>query len=141
MKELVENLLNDKRKKRARGKLAEALGISYTGLQHKMTFDTFNENDIPILESFFEVEKGYFNNNAKPVKESKIEISMWELAKEQYERRVDELTAALNDARYTIQLQRKMLEQNPFKVLSKKPPVKRAYMAGMYVSQKSLMRA
>lgn len=138
MKDLIEKLIKDKRKKR--GKLAEALGVTYVGLQHKMIYDTFTDDDLKILESFFEVEKDYFESKKAEPEES-VEQSVWQFAKEQLEKRVEDLSMALADARYTIQLQKRMLDQHPFKVLSKRPPVKRAFMSGMYISQKSLMRA
>lgn len=131
MKDLIEELLKNKRKKR--GKLAEALGITYVGLQHKMMYDTFTDDDLKILESFFDVEKDYFENKKTEINDNP-EQSVWQFAKEQLEKRVEELSTALNDARYTIQLQRKMLEQNPFKFVSKKPPVRIINYSFMYVS-------
>lgn len=139
MKEKIENLLKEKRKTKI--ELANLLGITYPGLQNKLNQDTFKHSEIIKLESFFEVEKGYFDNGIKSIEE-KPEQNMWELVKELYEKRNEELTAALADARYTIQLQRKMLEGKAnFLNLSKRPPVKRVFMSGMYISQISLMRA
>lgn len=137
MKELIEKLLKEHRKTKA--ELATILKITYPGLQNKLINDTFKHNEILQLEEFFGVDKGYFDTDGKPVAEVKTEPTMWELAREQYEKRVEELSSALADARYTIQLQRKML--GDFKYVSKIPPVKKAYLVGMYVSQKNLMRA
>lgn len=130
MKELIEKLLKERRKTKA--ELATILKITYPGLQNKLINDTFKHNEILQLEEFFEVERGYFNS--EPKVEAKTQPSIWEVAKEQYDARVKELTQALEDARYTIQLQRKMLEQNSFKFVSKKPPVKVVNFSFMYVS-------
>lgn len=130
MKETIDKLLKEQRKTKV--DLSMLLGITPNGLQLKIANDTFKHTDILKLEEFFGVEKGYFDK--EPRAEVKAEPTMWELAKEQYEKRVEELSAALSDARYTIQLQRKMLEQNPFKFVSKKPPVRIINYSFMYVS-------
>jgi hypothetical protein len=138
MKEKIDKLLKEQRKTKV--DLSILLGITPNGLQLKIANDTFKHNDIVKLEEFFGVEKGYFDK--EPRAEVKAQPTMWEVAKEQYEARINEMSQALSDARYTIQLQRKMLEGKAnFLNLSKKPPVKRAYLAGMYISKISLMRA
>lgn len=138
MKEKIDKLLKEQRKTKV--DLATLLGITPNGLQLKIANDTFKHTDIQKLEEFFGVEKGYFDK--EPKSDVKVQPTMWEVAKEQYEARISEMSQALSDARYTIQLQRKMLEGKAnFLNVSKKPPVKRTYMAGMYVSQRALMRA
>lgn len=140
MKEIIEKLLKEQRK--SKSDLVSFLNLTYQGLTNKIKNDTFKHNEILQLEEFFGVEKGYFDTDAKPGAEVKSQPSMWEVAKEQYDARVKELSQALEDARYTIQLQKKMLEGKAnFLNLSKRPPVKRAFMSGMYISQSSLMRA
>lgn len=135
MKDLIEKHLTTSRKKKVN--LAEFFNITRAGLDYKIKHDSWDIDELKKLAAFFETSEDEF----LPKPASKSEPTMWELLTVQLEKRVEELQASLNDARYTIQLQRKMLEQNPFKVVSKIPPVKGANLNGMYIPQKSLMRA
>lgn len=138
MKAKIDKLLKEQRKTKV--DLSIKLGITQNGLQNKIANDTFKHSEILALEEFFEVEKGYFDK--EPKKEETVNPTMWEIMKEQYEARLNEMAQSLADARYTIQLQRKMLEGKAnFLNLSKKPPVKRVNLSGMYISQRTLMRA
>ncbi len=67
----------------------------------------------------------------------------WIEIRQEYDKRLEELSMALQDARYTIKLQKKMLGENVnFLNLSKVPPVKRFRMSGMRVNaQNTQIRA
>ncbi len=133
MKEKIEKLLKEKRKTKA--ELATLLNMSYQGLQNKINNNTFKQHELESVANLLGIEVEQLS-----VDET---TSMWDIVKEQYEKRVEELTAALNDARYTIKLQRKMLGENVnFLNLSKKPPVRNVRYAGMrIVAHTSQLRA
>lgn len=75
---------------------------------------------------------------------SKSSTPEWLLEiKQEYDKRLEELSMALQDARYTIKLQKKMLGENVnFLNLSKVPPVKRFRISSMRVyAQNTQIRA
>lgn len=106
MKDLIEKHLQMSRKKKV--ELADYFKITRAGLDYKIKNDSWDIEELKSLAIFFETDVDEF----LPKTEKKNDASMWEFAKAQLEKRIEELSSALNDARYTIQLQKRLLGEN-----------------------------
>lgn len=134
MKDLILDLLERQRKKKV--ELIDFFGITRAGLDYKLKEDAWKVDELEKLADFFNVEVNYFLNYRKNMYSETVHREspgLWESLVKEKDMRIEELMSSLNDARYTIQLQKKLMSiGSNFNTVSKESPVSDTILGIIY---------
>ena len=131
MKQLIEELLEKSGKSKV--ELAAYLEISRQGLDYKLKNDAFKHGELSKLSVFFDVDANVFFTEGVDMEKAAQEPSLWERVVHEKDLRIEELMDALRDARYTIQLQKRLMGESFLNVSELTPvPFIKKQMAVIY---------